>query len=76
MPAPINALKTALLNGEVQSGLWLTLASGTVAEMAGRAGFDWCLIDAEHGPNTLTTIAAQLQALAGTPAHPLSLIHI
>lgn len=69
MPAPINALKTALLRGDVQSGLWLTLASGAVAEMAGRAGFDWCLIDAEHGPNTLTTIAAQLQALAATPAH-------
>jgi 4-hydroxy-2-oxoheptanedioate aldolase len=49
--------------------LWLALANGTVAEIAGKAGFDWCLIDAEHGPNTLTTIAAQLHALAGTPAH-------
>ena len=69
MPAPINALKTALENGEVQSGLWLALANATVAEIAGRSGFDWCLIDGEHGPNTLTSIAAQLQALAGTPAH-------
>ena len=71
MPAPINALKTALDNGEVQSGLWLTMANGTAAEIAGNAGFDWCLIDAEHGPNTLTTIASQLQSLAGTPAHPV-----
>ncbi len=69
MPAPTNELKAALLRGERQCGLWLSMASATVAEIAGRAGFDWCLIDAEHGPNTLQTIAAQLQALAGTPAH-------
>jgi 4-hydroxy-2-oxoheptanedioate aldolase len=69
MPAPINDLKTALERGDTKCGLWLALANGTVAEIAGKAGFDWCLIDAEHGPNTLTTIAAQLHALAGTPAH-------
>ncbi|AKS45949.1 2,4-dihydroxyhept-2-enedioate aldolase [Octadecabacter temperatus] len=68
MPAPQNALKAALDDGDIQNGLWLTLASGAVAEIAGKAGFDWCLIDAEHGPNTLTTIQTQLQALAGTPA--------
>ncbi|MCL4129115.1 UNVERIFIED_CONTAM: hypothetical protein GTU68_009541 [Idotea baltica] len=69
MPAPINDLKAALLRGEVQCGLWLTQASGTIAEIAGNSGFDWCLIDGEHGPNTLTSIKVQLQALAGTSAH-------
>jgi 4-hydroxy-2-oxoheptanedioate aldolase len=68
MPAPENTIKTALVAGKMQSGLWLAQANATVAEIAGRAGFDWCLIDAEHGPNTLTTISAQLQALAATPA--------
>lgn len=71
MPAPTNALKSALQRGGVQSGLWMTLANGAVAEIAGNAGFDWCLIDGEHGPNTLTTIQSQLQALAGTAAHPV-----
>ncbi|MBI1418250.1 MAG: 2-keto-3-deoxy-L-rhamnonate aldolase [Limimaricola sp.] len=65
---PTNSLKTALAAGRLTRGVWLTLASPNVAEMAGLAGFDWCLIDGEHGPNTLTTIQAQLQALAGTPA--------
>lgn len=69
MPAPVNELKMALLRGEPQFGVWLTLAHGAAAEIAGKAGFDWCLIDGEHGPNTLQTITAQLQALAGTPAH-------
>jgi len=71
MSAPVNELKAALLRGEQQNGLWLTLANGTLAEIAGKAGFDWCLIDGEHGPNTLQTIAAQLQALAATPANPV-----
>jgi len=71
MPAPKNALKTALQGGAVQSGLWLAMANATVAEIAGHSGVDWCLIDGEHGPNTLQTIAAQLQALAGTPAEPV-----
>lgn len=69
MPAPINDLKMALERGDTQCGLWLALANEAIAEIAGKAGFDWCLIDAEHGPNTLTTIGAQLRALAGTPAH-------
>lgn len=46
----------------------MTLASGVVAEMASHAGFDWCLIDAEHGPNDLITIQGQLQAMNGAPA--------
>jgi 4-hydroxy-2-oxoheptanedioate aldolase len=70
MGLPPNRLKAALARGEVQTGLWLTLADAGVAEIAGRAGFDWCLIDGEHGPNTPTTMQAQLQALeaAGCPA--------
>lgn len=66
MPAPRNELKAALARGEMQSGLWLALASPLVAELAAGVGFDWCLVDGEHSPNTLTTIAAQLQALEGT----------
>ncbi|QEE35522.1 HpcH/HpaI aldolase/citrate lyase family protein [Octadecabacter sp. SW4] len=68
MPAPENALKTSLAAGRLQTGVWLTLANPIAAEIAGRAGFDWCLIDAEHGPNDIPLILAQLQALAGTPA--------
>lgn len=68
MPAPANRLKSALRSGAHTRGVWLTLASASVAEMAGHSGLDWCLIDGEHAPNTLQTIQAQLQALSGTPA--------
>ena len=68
MPAPVNMLKAQLLDGQLQKGLWMGLANGAVAEMAAHAGFDWCLIDAEHGPNDLITIQSQLQAMNGAPA--------
>lgn len=63
MSVPANRLKAALAGGEVQTGLWLALASPLVAEIAGRAGFDWCLVDGEHGPNAVPTMLPQLQAL-------------
>lgn len=68
--APENTLKRALLAGRLQRGLWLNTGSAFVAELVGSAGFDWALIDAEHGPNTLTEILPQVQALkaAGCPA--------
>ncbi|GAB5446207.1 HpcH/HpaI aldolase family protein [Gymnodinialimonas sp.] len=70
MPAPINTLKAALARGDLQRGLWLNLPGSVTAEMAGRAGFDWCLIDGEHGPWDPAGIRDQLVALAatGTPA--------
>ena len=67
MPAPNNILKSSILAGEMQRGIWLGLASPAVAEMAGAAGFDWCLIDGEHGPNDLPLIEGQLRALHGLP---------
>ena len=68
MPAPTNRLKASILAGEMQRGIWLGLTSPAVAEMAGAAGFDWCLIDGEHGPNDLPLIETQLRALHGLPA--------
>ena len=65
-----NRLKAACLTGQVTYGVWLSSGSPILAELAGTTGFDWCLIDGEHGPNTLSEITAQLQALAisGTSA--------
>lgn len=81
MPAPINTLKAALARGDVQMGLWLALAHPTTSAIAAGAGYDWCLIDAEHGPNTLQTILSQMQAMEGQGANavvrvPVSQPHI
>jgi len=68
MPAPKNKVKQALANGDMQIGLWLGTAHPMLAEIAASAGYDWCLIDGEHGPNDVPTILAQLQAMSGGDA--------
>ncbi|MEX3015396.1 HpcH/HpaI aldolase/citrate lyase family protein [Gymnodinialimonas hymeniacidonis] len=59
-------MKAALAEGRLQRGLWLNLPGAVTAEMAGQAGFDWCLIDGEHGPWDPAGIRDQLIALEGT----------
>jgi len=70
MQTPENTLKKSLQAGQLQHGIWLTSGAPILAELGGNAGFDWCLIDGEHGPNTVSDMLPQLQALAatGTPA--------
>ncbi|MDJ0628244.1 MAG: HpcH/HpaI aldolase/citrate lyase family protein [Rhodobacter sp.] len=68
MAAPENRFKTRLRAGEMQIGLFLGTASPVVAEIAADAGFDWVLIDAEHGPNDIPRAQAQLIALQGRGA--------
>jgi 4-hydroxy-2-oxoheptanedioate aldolase len=63
MSAPENRLKARLRNDERMPGLWLSMANGYAAEIAGTIGFDWLLIDGEHAPNDLRTIMEQLQVL-------------
>ncbi|WP_299027145.1 HpcH/HpaI aldolase/citrate lyase family protein [uncultured Sulfitobacter sp.] len=69
MPAPLNTFKKALSEGKLQFGCWVGLANSFSAEMMGQAGFDWLVLDAEHGPNDLRTILSQLQVLESTDAH-------
>ncbi|MBL0373258.1 4-hydroxy-2-oxoheptanedioate aldolase [Rhizobium sp. KVB221] len=71
MPAPKNTFKAALKEGRTQLGLWVALTSPYTAEICGGAGYDWLLVDAEHAPNDIQTLVAQLQALAKHPVHPI-----
>jgi 4-hydroxy-2-oxoheptanedioate aldolase len=71
MQFPTNTFKQALQEGRAQIGLWAALADAYATEAIAGTGFDWLLIDAEHGPNDLRGILAQLQAAAPYPAHPI-----
>jgi 4-hydroxy-2-oxoheptanedioate aldolase len=71
MEMPVNTFKKKLLAGDTQYGLWLGLSETFSAEICAGAGFDWLLIDAEHGPNDLRTIFAQLQAIAPYSSQPV-----
>jgi 4-hydroxy-2-oxoheptanedioate aldolase len=67
----MNLLKKRLQQGETLHGCWLNLGSPLTAEMVGQAGFDWVLIDLEHGAGTEKDVLAQLQALSGTATIPI-----
>lgn len=69
MPAPHNPFKAALKKGETVFGCWLGLADTFSTELMGTAGFDWLVIDAEHGPNDLRSILSQLQVLEASDSH-------
>lgn len=76
MRTPANAFKDALAARRTQVGLWLAFANGYAAEIAASTGFDWLCIDAEHSPNTLATLVAQLQAIAAAPVPTQAVIRM
>lgn len=63
MPAPKNTFKARLGTGDVQIGLWLGFGDPSAAELAAGTGFDWVLIDGEHGPNGLRDVLDQLRGI-------------
>lgn len=68
MEMPVNRFKSDIGEGRTLFGLWLGLGETFSAEICAGAGFDWLLIDAEHGPNDLRSILAQLQAIEPYPS--------
>ncbi len=64
-------LKQRLKAGETLTGCWLSVGSPITAEIVGMAGFDWVLIDLEHGAGTERDVLPQLQALEHTTAAAL-----
>jgi 2-keto-3-deoxy-L-rhamnonate aldolase RhmA len=58
-----NRVKQLLKDGKYTCGSWVSLCSPTGAEVMGLAGFDWVLIDMEHGAGDYQTLLTQLQAL-------------
>ena len=71
MKIPHNNFKSGLKTSQTQFGLWLGLGETFSAEICAGAGFDWLLIDAEHGPNDLRSVLSQLQAIAPYASQPV-----
>jgi 4-hydroxy-2-oxoheptanedioate aldolase len=64
---PVNAFKRALNSGKPQIGLWATLGNANCAELCAGAGFDWLLLDSEHGTTEVVDVLDQLRAVHGSP---------
>ena len=61
-----NRVKRMLKDGEKTAGAWLQIASPFTAEIMSQAGFDWLMIDMEHGPGDILNLITQLQAMRGS----------
>ena len=65
-----NRIKTMLAEGKVVLGGWVTMGSPVVAEIMSLSGFDWLLIDCEHGPLGFETAQTLLQAIQASGVVP------
>jgi 2-keto-3-deoxy-L-rhamnonate aldolase RhmA len=65
------SLKARLAAGETVVGSFVNLGSSLTAEIMGLAGFDWLVLDLEHGAGDEAVLLTQLQALSHTGAHAL-----
>lgn len=68
---PANQLKAKLARGETTFGLWVTLESPTITEIAALLGLDWVVIDTEHGHLDFKEVVEHLRAVRGSPVTPL-----
>ena len=64
LPMTKNIFKQAIQANKKQLGAFMALADSTAAELMATTGFDWLLVDAEHGPNDIKSIMHQLQAMS------------
>ena len=66
-----NQFKARLASGDTQFGLWLGIPESGVNELLAGAGFDWLVIDHEHGPYELRDVTHALQAMAPYDVSPI-----
>lgn len=68
---PRPALRQRVLAGETVFGLFLDFGSIAAAEIVARAGYDWVIVDLEHGNAGETELLGQLVAIQATPCAAL-----
>lgn len=56
--------KKQLREGRPKLGLFLNSHSPTVAEQMAHSGYDWLLVDTQHGPMSYETLSAMLAAIS------------
>lgn len=57
--------------GKTALGTMCNAASPLIGEWLGHSGYDFIVVDLQHGENNLDTVQMMLQALSSTPATPV-----
>jgi 4-hydroxy-2-oxoheptanedioate aldolase len=68
---PRNRFKAKISGTATIYGLWLGIPDNSIAEMMACAGFDWLVIDHEHGPYEIRDVMSHLQAIAAYDVAPV-----
>ena len=68
---PANHLKQKLARGETALGMWVTLESPSITEIAVALGLDWVAIDTEHGHLDFKEVVAHLRVTRNTTTTPI-----
>jgi 4-hydroxy-2-oxoheptanedioate aldolase len=66
-----NPVKRAMAEGRATLGYLVSMASVQLVQALARTGVDWLMIDTEHAPIGIESVAAMVAATGGTPATPL-----
>ncbi len=67
-------LKEKIYSGETVHGCWINLGSHVSAEIVSEVGFDWLLIDMEHGAGNDAMLYHQLQVMKNS--HSAAIVRI
>ena len=63
----MNKIDEQAREGKFCLGMWIASDSSAIAELLGHLGFDWILLDLEHGIGGESALWQQLQAIRSTP---------
>jgi 4-hydroxy-2-oxoheptanedioate aldolase len=67
----INHARRRLAAGEPSIGTWLSLPSPECAEYVSKLDFDWLVVDSEHNPVDIRTLAQMFIGMAGSGTAPM-----
>jgi 4-hydroxy-2-oxoheptanedioate aldolase len=67
----INHVRQRLQQGEPSIGTWMALPSPEAAEYISKLGFDWLVVDTEHNPVDIRTLAQMFAAMSESGIAPM-----
>ncbi len=67
----VNHVRHRLAGGEPSIGTWLSLPSPEAAEYIAELGLDWLVVDTEHNPIDITTLARMFAAMRPSGIAPM-----
>jgi 4-hydroxy-2-oxoheptanedioate aldolase len=66
--APESSFRSRILARETLLGTFVSAGSAVIAELCARVGFDWLVVDLEHGAGTESDLVGQLHAIGDRTA--------